>query len=97
MAAGLPCVVTSVGGIPSLVSDQINGLLVSARDVAGLTAALERVLTDNQLARALGDGAREVVSSRFSPTAVAARYAELYRELAGSHVRWAGRSPDGRR
>jgi glycosyltransferase involved in cell wall biosynthesis len=46
-----------VGGIPDLVQDGENGLLVEAEDEAGFAAALERVLGDRSLAERLGRGA----------------------------------------
>ena len=72
-----------MGGTPGRVTDGFSGLLVQPRDVGAPTAALHRVLGDGELARRLGQGARDIVQSRFSRQAVAAQYAELYRELAG--------------
>src|SRR5439155_9845456 len=46
-----------VGGIPDLVEDGANGLLVEPGDVEGLADALRRVLTDRALAEGLGHGA----------------------------------------
>src|SRR5207248_2903936 len=43
-----------VGGIPDLVEDGVNGLLVEPGDGAGLTEALRRLLTDRELAEQLG-------------------------------------------
>jgi glycosyltransferase involved in cell wall biosynthesis len=82
MRAGLPCVATAVGGIPGLVEDGVSGLLVPPRDPAVLAAAIERVLTDADLAARLGEEARRVVETRHSPAAVAGSYADLYGELA---------------
>ena len=45
------------GGIPDIVEDGVNGLLVEYGDVAALAAAIERVATDLELARRLGEGA----------------------------------------
>ncbi len=45
------------GGIPDIVEDGVNGLLVEPGDVAGLAAAIERVLADHDLAARLGVGA----------------------------------------
>jgi glycosyltransferase involved in cell wall biosynthesis len=45
------------GGIPDIVEDDVNGLLVAPRDVKALAGAIERVLTDHDLAERLGDGA----------------------------------------
>ena len=45
---------TDAGGIPDLVTDEVEGLLVPPADVAALAASLERVLADRALAERLG-------------------------------------------
>jgi glycosyltransferase involved in cell wall biosynthesis len=55
---GRPVLATRVGGIPDLVEDGVNGLLVAPGDVAALAETLVRLLTDRSLAERLGDGAR---------------------------------------
>jgi glycosyltransferase involved in cell wall biosynthesis len=55
---GRPVVASRVGGIPDLVEDGVNGLLVEPGDVDALAEALVRVLGDPALARRLADGAR---------------------------------------
>jgi glycosyltransferase involved in cell wall biosynthesis len=52
-----PVVGSHVGGIPDLVQDDVNGLLVEPGDLDGLADALVRVLTDRQLAERLSSGA----------------------------------------
>jgi glycosyltransferase involved in cell wall biosynthesis len=47
-----------VGGIPDLVEDGVNGLLVDPGDTNGLAEALVRLLTDRELAERLGAGAQ---------------------------------------
>src|SRR5262249_57631203 len=54
---GRPVVGSRVGGIPDLVEDGANGLLVDPEDVAALGDALRRVLTDHELAERLARGA----------------------------------------
>ncbi len=49
MASGLPIVATRVGGIPELVADGQNGLLVPVSDVPALTAALRKIITSPEL------------------------------------------------
>ncbi len=83
MQAGLACVATRVGGIPDLVSDGVDGLLVDPADVDDLVMALDRVLRDADLTNAMGTRARVLVAERYSIAAAAAAYAELYDELAG--------------
>jgi glycosyltransferase involved in cell wall biosynthesis len=58
MAAGLPIVATKVGGIPSLIKDGENGLLVTADNPEELAKAIEKLLTDRELAKRLGRNAR---------------------------------------
>jgi glycosyltransferase involved in cell wall biosynthesis len=49
LAVGTPVVATAVGGVPEVVFDDRNGLLVPPNDGAALAAALERVLRDDAL------------------------------------------------
>ena len=53
-----PVVASRSGGIPDVVRDDENGLLVEPGDTAALAAALERVLTDRSLAQRLAASAR---------------------------------------
>ena len=55
--AAAPWSGTRAGGIPDIVEDGVNGLLVELGDTAALAAAIERVLADDGLAARLGDGA----------------------------------------
>lgn len=56
MASGLPLVTTRVAGLADYVRDGENALAVEPRDVAGLTAALRRLLGDPALGRRLAAG-----------------------------------------
>jgi glycosyltransferase involved in cell wall biosynthesis len=49
MAAGLPIVATRVGGIPEVVSEDKNAILVNPADAADLTNAIERLYNDSEL------------------------------------------------
>ena len=80
MAAGLPVVTTGVSGIPELVRDGENGLLVPPDDPAGLADALQRLRRDPQLAARLGAAGRETVRERFDGETLARRLASLFEE-----------------
>jgi glycosyltransferase involved in cell wall biosynthesis len=54
---GRAVVGTRAGGIPDIVEDGATGLLVEPGDVAGLAAAIERIVTDQPLAERLGAAA----------------------------------------
>jgi glycosyltransferase involved in cell wall biosynthesis len=65
MAAGLPVVVTDVGGHKEVVTSE-TGVLVPAEDVAAFRAGVERLLADEPAARRAGEAGRQLVRSRYS-------------------------------
>ncbi len=83
-AAGVPVVATSVGGIPEIIRDGQNGVLVPPDDSPALSAALAWLLDDaglrNQMSR-LGPG---IVAAEFSVEAMVEGNLSVYRELARS-------------
>ncbi|HEX4781330.1 MAG TPA: glycosyltransferase family 4 protein [Usitatibacter sp.] len=81
MAAGCPVVAASCGGIPDLVTDGVNGLLVPPGDVDALAQALHRVLVDRELASRLGREARATVARRYTAEAALERLEQLYSGL----------------
>lgn len=52
-ANGLPCISTSVGGVPTTVTDGCDALLVPPKDSRGLACAMERLIGDPELRRAI--------------------------------------------
>ena len=79
MAAGLPVVSTAVSGIPELVRDGENGLLVPPEDPGALASALLRLATDGSLRDRLAAAGRETVAERFDGDVLARRMAGLFR------------------
>ena len=79
MAAGLPVVSTAVSGIPELVRDGENGLLVPPEDPGALASALLRLATDGSLRQRLAAAGRETVAERFDGDVLARRMAGLFR------------------
>ena len=65
MASGVPVVATKISGIPELITDGIDGLLVKEHDPAALAGAIERVLIDSELAEQLGRAGRRRVEREF--------------------------------
>jgi glycosyltransferase involved in cell wall biosynthesis len=80
LAAGRPVIASRVAGIPDVVNDGEQGLLVEAKDVDGLASALARVRDDPALGARLGRAAREKVSASFSWEAAARAFEECYRQ-----------------
>jgi glycosyltransferase involved in cell wall biosynthesis len=87
MASGVPVVATSVGGIPEIVSDNESALLVRPGDVAGMSAAMERLLINQDLAGRLMERSRELIRLRHAPEARMRKLGEIYEScLAGIRV-----------
>jgi glycosyltransferase involved in cell wall biosynthesis len=70
MAAGVPVVATRVGGIPAVVQDRRNGLLVPPGDAHTLASALLALLESPELARTLATAAIRTVGERFGAGAM---------------------------
>jgi glycosyltransferase involved in cell wall biosynthesis len=78
MATGLPVVSTPISGIPEVIHNGEDGLLVGERDVAALAGALELLLGDAELRRRLGENARRTIETEMSADAMALQLAGLF-------------------
>jgi glycosyltransferase involved in cell wall biosynthesis len=81
MSFGLPIVATRVDGIPDIVHDGENGLLVPPADDAALAQAMARLAADPGLRERLGASGRRIAAD-YTPERMAERYLALYREIA---------------
>jgi glycosyltransferase involved in cell wall biosynthesis len=80
-AAGLPLVVTPVGGIPSVLTDGENALFVAPGDRDALLASLLRLIGAPELGKRLGDAAKRHVLERYGIENSARQYLELYKTI----------------
>jgi glycosyltransferase involved in cell wall biosynthesis len=87
MASGCAVVASAVGGIPEIVTDGHDGLLVPPGEPAALAAALARLLAAPDARHAMAAQARHTVVRRFSPSAVCARAASLYGQACRAGAR----------
>jgi glycosyltransferase involved in cell wall biosynthesis len=71
MSYGCPLVATSVGGIPELVQDMENGLLVPTQDVSALASACRSLLDQPELASRLGKQAWQDCHRQYTPDKLA--------------------------
>ena len=83
MAAGLPVIATSVGGVPEIATSEVNALLVPARDPSAFAEALQRALTEFELARTLKSNAI-ARAGEFSPESHAKSLIKIYQELVSA-------------
>ncbi|OWV97519.1 colanic acid biosynthesis glycosyltransferase WcaL [Rhizobium sp. R72] len=76
----LPCVSTSVSGVPELLVDGENGMVVSPQDPAAFATALEKIIRDPALRLRLGDAAERRVRAHFDHAASIDQLGRLFEE-----------------
>jgi glycosyltransferase involved in cell wall biosynthesis len=82
MAYGKAIVATRVGGIPDVLADGTEGIIVPPGDVAALSAAVNELVADPDRIRALGRAAKERAVG-FGPDTIAKRLDLVYQEVVG--------------
>jgi glycosyltransferase involved in cell wall biosynthesis len=82
MAAAKPLVATRVGGLPDLVRDDRNGLLVEEKSATELASVIRRLAGDADLRARLGAAARDEIRAERSWESVARRFVEVYERAA---------------
>jgi glycosyltransferase involved in cell wall biosynthesis len=92
MAMGVPTVATSVGGPSEIVHDGVDGMLLAPRRPDTWASAIDRLLDDADLRRAMGAAGRRAVLARFDQNRHAADVVALYRDTIAS----AAHSANGR-
>lgn len=86
-ACAKPVVATAVGGVPEIVEDGVNGVLVPPRRPDLLARAIRSCLADPQRLRAMGARGREKVRSEFTFEKQAERLEAIYDEVLARHGR----------
>ncbi|HBK86978.1 MAG TPA: hypothetical protein DDZ53_13200 [Firmicutes bacterium] len=84
MAAGLPVIASHVGGIPELINDGQQGLLVLPADSAELARAVAPLLADKEQAARLGTAGRKRVLAQFTAENMWQQTDAVYREVMDS-------------
>jgi glycosyltransferase involved in cell wall biosynthesis len=82
-ACALPLVTTDVPGCREVVTDQVDGLLIPARDAAALADAIAILQDEPALAKRLGLAARTKALAEFDEQIVIKRTMDVYQELLG--------------
>lgn len=78
---GTPVVATRVGGIPEIVDDGIDGVLVPPADSAALAAAITDLLCDEERRRRMSGAGSERIAQRFRFETMVRAYERVYDEL----------------
>jgi starch synthase len=81
MEAARPVVATRVGGIPDLIDDGEQGLVVERQDPPAFAAGVAQLLRDPEGARLMGERGRERRRTEFDIDVMVRRLEALYEEL----------------
>lgn len=84
MAYEIPSIAFAKGALTEIMEEGKSGLFVSGPDVNEIAVAVRRILQDPQLARALGQAARQRVANNFTAEHMVEGTLKVYEELLGS-------------
>ncbi len=65
MAMKIPVISTNITGVPEIVDNGVNGILIPPNDTEALVEAIEKLIADPLLKKQLGDNARKKIEDRF--------------------------------
>jgi glycosyltransferase involved in cell wall biosynthesis len=82
MACGTPVVASNVGGIPEIITNGDDGLLVEPGNPDMLAKTIVRLLSDTSLKKILGQRAKSKIANKFSWQANISKYLKCYSEAA---------------
>jgi 2-deoxystreptamine N-acetyl-D-glucosaminyltransferase/2-deoxystreptamine glucosyltransferase len=85
MQAGLPVVASETGGIPEVIEDGVNGMLVAPGEPEALARAIDRLLADRGLARRLSERAKERAKD-YDWEVLAERVLRVYRGVTAGRL-----------
>lgn len=84
MGTGLPIIASNVGGIPDMLTDQKDAVLIEPKEDC-VISALELIYFDEEKRKYLGRNARDR-SAVFSEKTMAKRYIDVYIDASGEEV-----------
>ena len=88
MAAQLPIVASKVGGVPEMVEDRRNGLLVPPAEPASLADACLKILQNPAQAQAMAAAGRQIVEEKFNITRHVQQLGDIYQEILAARGHW---------
>ncbi len=80
MALKRAVVATAVGGIPDVIEDGVNGLLIPSGDGAALVSSVSKLLKDQPLRRRLGEVAADLIEREYTAGRMVSRVEAVYKK-----------------
>jgi glycosyltransferase involved in cell wall biosynthesis len=86
MAAGKPVIASNVGGVPELVQDHVNGILVSPTDLPSWVESILRLALDEDMRITMARKARQSIEQDFQLKTHHQRLLAIYQEVTPKHT-----------
>ena len=80
----IPVIATNVGGIPELITHEVNGVLIPPENTEELIQAINRLLTDKEFSNKLAENGHEYVMNNLTWEVLLPKYIEFYENLLNS-------------
>jgi glycosyltransferase involved in cell wall biosynthesis len=80
MSAGVPVIASKVGGLPEVIHQGENGILVDNQPDA-IAAAIRQVLDNLTMAKIIGTAGRQTIIGKFTVNHMVRRTMEVYRQV----------------
>ncbi len=85
MAMGVPVVGSNVDGIPEVIDNEQNGLLVEPKDSIQLSSAIKRLLTDDAFRQKCSQAAKQTILEQFTAQISAQQTEQIYESILQKH------------
>ena len=82
MSFGCSCIATNVGGVPDIIEDKVNGLLVRPGKPDELSSAISELLSDIKMKKQLGKKALNKYLNEYDENKIVNKMIELYNEVS---------------
>jgi glycosyltransferase involved in cell wall biosynthesis len=86
MALGTPILATNIGGIPELMDDGVEGILVTPRNVAAMAEGISRMLHEGRDLARMGEAGRSRVARSHHPDAYVSALSRVYASLGAGEI-----------
>ncbi len=81
--AGLPLIASRTGGIPEIILDQYNGMLVTPGNSSEIVNALKNMIDNKSMREEMGKNAKKRVQEKFSSRSIDSKLDNLYKHILG--------------
>jgi glycosyltransferase involved in cell wall biosynthesis len=81
MILGMPCISTFVGGVGSLITDKVNGILIQSGDPWCMAGAILELLSNQDFAEKLGNNARNLALQRHDRERITQGLINIYNNI----------------